>query len=122
MDGPQALAAGVIDELTIDIVPIWIGASERIFEGEVVLRLEPVRVIHSPPFASIPPSRRGISEFEDNRDKSNGKRLTEKWMLAQRSSPGWRGQRRRSGMEDRPGNARSQEHGCTALFTSRGVS
>ena len=44
----QALAAGLIDELTIDIVPVLLGAGERIFEGEGALGLEPVEVLHSP--------------------------------------------------------------------------
>jgi dihydrofolate reductase len=44
----QALAAGVIDELTIDIVPVLLGAGERIFEGEAEFGLEPVEVLHSP--------------------------------------------------------------------------
>jgi dihydrofolate reductase len=44
----QALAAGVIDELTIDIVPFLLGAGERIFVGEGPLGLEPVEVLHSP--------------------------------------------------------------------------
>jgi dihydrofolate reductase len=44
----QALAAGVIDELTLDIVPVLLGAGERIFEGEGALGFEPVEVLHSP--------------------------------------------------------------------------
>jgi dihydrofolate reductase len=44
----QALAAGVIDELTIDIVPVLLGAGERIFEGDAELGFEPVEVLHSP--------------------------------------------------------------------------
>jgi dihydrofolate reductase len=44
----QALAAGVIDELTIDIVPVLFGSGERIFEGEAALGIEPVEVLHSP--------------------------------------------------------------------------
>jgi dihydrofolate reductase len=44
----QALAAGVIDELTLDIVPVLLGAGERIFEGDTPLGLEPVQVLHSP--------------------------------------------------------------------------
>jgi dihydrofolate reductase len=44
----QALAVGVIDELTIDIAPVLLGAGERIFEGEAEFGLEPVEVLHSP--------------------------------------------------------------------------
>jgi dihydrofolate reductase len=44
----QALAAGVIDELTLDIAPVLLGAGERIFEGVTDPGLEPVEVIHSP--------------------------------------------------------------------------
>jgi dihydrofolate reductase len=44
----QALAAGVIDELTIDLVPVLLGAGERIFEGDAALGLEPDEVLHSP--------------------------------------------------------------------------
>jgi dihydrofolate reductase len=36
----QALIAGVIDELTLDITPTLLGAGERMFE--------PVEVLHSP--------------------------------------------------------------------------
>ncbi len=44
----QALAAGVVDELTLDIVPVLLGAGERLFDGVGDLRLEPVEVLHSP--------------------------------------------------------------------------
>lgn len=44
----QALAAGVIDELVLDVVPVLLGSGERIFDGVPDLRLEPVEVIHSP--------------------------------------------------------------------------
>jgi dihydrofolate reductase len=44
----QALAAGVIDELVLDIAPVLLGAGERIFDGVTEPRLEPVEVIHSP--------------------------------------------------------------------------
>ena len=44
----QALTAGVVDELTLDIVPVLLGAGERLFDGVEDLRLEPVEVLHSP--------------------------------------------------------------------------
>jgi dihydrofolate reductase len=44
----QALAAGVIDELVLDVVPVLLGSGERIFENVADFRFEPVEVIHSP--------------------------------------------------------------------------
>jgi dihydrofolate reductase len=44
----QALAAGVIDELVLDIAPVVLGAGERIFDGVGDLALEQLEVIHSP--------------------------------------------------------------------------
>jgi dihydrofolate reductase len=44
----QALAAGVIDELTLDIAPVLLGAGERIFDGTEAFPFEPVEVLHSP--------------------------------------------------------------------------
>jgi dihydrofolate reductase len=44
----QALAAGVVDELVLDFVPVLLGAGEALFEGVPDLGLEPVEVIHSP--------------------------------------------------------------------------
>jgi dihydrofolate reductase len=44
----QALIAGVIDELTLDIVPVLLGSGERIFEGAESFGFEPVEVLHSP--------------------------------------------------------------------------
>jgi dihydrofolate reductase len=45
----QALAAGVIDELTLDIAPVLLGSGERIFEdGSETFDFEPVEVLHSP--------------------------------------------------------------------------
>jgi dihydrofolate reductase len=44
----QALAAGVIDELTLDVAPVLLGAGERIFDGVEDPGLEPVEVLHSP--------------------------------------------------------------------------
>jgi dihydrofolate reductase len=44
----QALAAGVIDELTLDIAPVLLGNGERLFAGVEDPGLEPLEVIHSP--------------------------------------------------------------------------
>jgi dihydrofolate reductase len=44
----QALIAGVIDELALDIAPVLLGAGERIFDGVEFFGLEPVEVLHSP--------------------------------------------------------------------------
>src|SRR6478736_6730677 len=44
----QALSAGVVDELTLDIVPVLLGSGERIFDGVESLGMEPVEVLHSP--------------------------------------------------------------------------
>jgi dihydrofolate reductase len=44
----QALAAGVIDELALDWVPVLLGAGERLFDGVPDPGFEPVEVIHSP--------------------------------------------------------------------------
>jgi dihydrofolate reductase len=44
----QALSAGVVDELTLDIAPVLLGSGERIFDGVESLGLEPVEVLHSP--------------------------------------------------------------------------
>jgi|SRR5664280_539727 len=44
----QALAAGVIDELTLDVVPVLLGSGERLFDGVESLGFEPVEVLHSP--------------------------------------------------------------------------
>ncbi len=44
----QALVAGVVDELTLDIAPVLLGSGERIFDGLGSLSLEPVEVLHSP--------------------------------------------------------------------------
>ena len=43
----QALAAGVIDELTLDFAPVLLGSGETIFEG-TVFPFEPLEVLHSP--------------------------------------------------------------------------
>ena len=44
----QALLAGVVDELTLDLAPVLLGSGERIFDGVGSLRLEPVEALHSP--------------------------------------------------------------------------
>jgi dihydrofolate reductase len=44
----QALAAGVIDELTLDIAPVLLGSGERIFDGTETFGFEPVEVLGSP--------------------------------------------------------------------------
>jgi dihydrofolate reductase len=44
----QALAAGAVDELFLDIVPVLLGGGERLFDGVADPGLEPVEVIHSP--------------------------------------------------------------------------
>ena len=44
----QALIAGVIDELTLDIAPVLLGAGERMFDGVDSFGFEPVDVLHSP--------------------------------------------------------------------------
>ena len=44
----QALSAGAVDELFIDIAPVLLGTGESMFEGVGDLRLEPLEVLHSP--------------------------------------------------------------------------
>jgi len=44
----QALSAGVIDELVLDIVPVLLGSGERIFDGVADPGLELLEVIDSP--------------------------------------------------------------------------
>jgi dihydrofolate reductase len=44
----QALAAGVIDQLVLDIAPVVLGSGESPLQGVPDLRLEPTAVIHSP--------------------------------------------------------------------------
>jgi len=44
----QALIAGVIDELTLDIAPTLLGAGERMFDSVDSFGFEPVEVLHSP--------------------------------------------------------------------------
>ena len=44
----QALAAGSIDEFTLDVVPVLLGSGERMFEGVKSFEFEPDEVLHSP--------------------------------------------------------------------------
>jgi dihydrofolate reductase len=44
----QALAAGLIDDLVLDIIPILLGSGERIFDGLSDPGLAPVEVVPSP--------------------------------------------------------------------------
>jgi dihydrofolate reductase len=44
----QALAAGVLDELTLDVTPVLLGGGERLFDGVADPGLTPLDVAHSP--------------------------------------------------------------------------
>jgi dihydrofolate reductase len=44
----QALAAGALDVLLLDIAPVLLGSGERIFDGVADAGFEPVQVVHSP--------------------------------------------------------------------------
>jgi dihydrofolate reductase len=44
----QALIAGVIDELTLDIAPVLLGSGECLFDGVESFGFEPAEVLHSP--------------------------------------------------------------------------
>ena len=44
----QALAAGVLDELTLDVSPVLLGAGERLFDGVADPGLTPIEVTSSP--------------------------------------------------------------------------
>jgi dihydrofolate reductase len=57
----QALVAGVIDELTLDIAPVLLGSGERIFDGVASFDMEPVEVLHSPLATHIRYRRAGSS-------------------------------------------------------------
>ncbi|HUZ28784.1 MAG TPA: dihydrofolate reductase family protein [Solirubrobacteraceae bacterium] len=44
----QALAAGAIEQLTLDLAPVLLGSGERLFDGVEDPGLEPVEVLGSP--------------------------------------------------------------------------
>jgi dihydrofolate reductase len=44
----QALAAGALDELILDVAPLLLGGGERLFDGVPDPGLEPVEALHSP--------------------------------------------------------------------------
>ena len=44
----QALAAGVLDEIVLDVAPILLGGGERLFDGVADPGLTPVEVFGSP--------------------------------------------------------------------------
>jgi dihydrofolate reductase len=44
----QALAAGVLDEIVLDVVPVVLGDGERLFDGVRDLELQPVEVVPTP--------------------------------------------------------------------------
>jgi dihydrofolate reductase len=44
----QALAAGALDELVLDVAPVLLNRGERLFDGVVDPGFEPVEVVHSP--------------------------------------------------------------------------
>jgi dihydrofolate reductase len=49
----QYLAAGLLDELYLHVVPIVLGAGERLLENVGDPKLEPVKVVHSPAVTHI---------------------------------------------------------------------
>ena len=49
----QALAAGALDELHLHVVPIVLGAGERLFEGVGDVELKPAEVVASPAVTHI---------------------------------------------------------------------
>jgi dihydrofolate reductase len=44
----QALQAGCLNELVLDIIPVLLGSGERMFDGVSELKAEPIEVATSP--------------------------------------------------------------------------
>ena len=44
----QAMAAGALEQITLDVIPVLLGRGERLFDGVGDIDLEPVEVAHSP--------------------------------------------------------------------------
>jgi dihydrofolate reductase len=59
----QALTAGVLDEIVVDIAPVVLGGGESPFAGVPDLALEPFEVIHSP-YATHVRYRVGVTAAE----------------------------------------------------------
>ncbi|WP_416385072.1 dihydrofolate reductase family protein [Tersicoccus mangrovi] len=57
----QALEAGVIDELTLDVAPVVLGSGEGLFDGITEFDFEPAEVLHSPLATHIRYRRRGAA-------------------------------------------------------------
>jgi dihydrofolate reductase len=57
----QALLAGVVDELTLDVAPVLLGSGERLFDGVAAFGFEPAEVQHSPLATHIRYLREGVS-------------------------------------------------------------
>ena len=51
----QALIAGVIDELTLDIAPVLLGSGERIFDGAIGHGFDPVASVEDSRAAQAAP-------------------------------------------------------------------
>lgn len=49
----QYLAAGLVDEMQLNVVPVLLGAGERLFENVGDPRLEQTRVVHTPEVTHI---------------------------------------------------------------------
>ena len=72
----QALAAGVIDELTLDVVPVLLGSGERMFDGVESFGFEPVEVLHSPLATHIRYRRSGCARARQGPAVSRADRVT----------------------------------------------